>query len=293
VSAAFTSRGYAHPEALVSTEWLARHLQAPDLRVVDATWHMPGQGRNARAEYEARHIPGAVFFDIDEIADEASKLPHMLPSPEKFSARMRKLGLGDGNRIVVYDAHGMMSAARVWWSFRVMGHKDVAVLDGGLPKWLAEGRPVEDTPPPPRERHFSARLNHTLVKDKSAVARNLKNRRFQLLDARSAGRFQGTEAEPWPGRRSGHVPGSRNLPYTELLDPTHKTFLPADALAAKFETAGVDLKKPVVTSCGSGVTAAILALGLHLIGHEDVAVYDGSWAEWGLPGDTPVETGPA
>jgi thiosulfate/3-mercaptopyruvate sulfurtransferase len=293
VSAAFTSRGYAHPEALVSTEWLARHLQAPDLRVVDATWHMPGQGRNARAEYEARHIPGAVFFDIDEIADEASKLPHMLPSPEKFSARMRKLGLGDGNRIVVYDAHGMMSAARVWWSFRVMGNKDVAVLDGGLPKWLAEGRPVEDTPPPPRERHFSARLNHTLVKDKSAVARNLKNRRFQLLDARSAGRFQGTEAEPWPGRRSGHVPGSRNLPYTELLDPTHKTFLPADALAAKFETAGVDLKKPVVTSCGSGVTAAILALGLHLIGHEDVAVYDGSWAEWGLPGDTPVETGPA
>jgi thiosulfate/3-mercaptopyruvate sulfurtransferase len=293
VSAAFTSRGYAHPEALVSTEWLARQLQAPDLRVVDATWHMPGQGRNARAEYEARHIPGAVFFDIDEIADEASKLPHMLPSPEKFSARMRKLGLGDGNRIVVYDAHGMMSAARVWWSFRVMGHKDVAVLDGGLPKWLAEGRPVEDTPPPPRERHFSARLNHTLVKDKSAVARNLKNRRFQLLDARSAGRFQGTEAEPWPGRRSGHVPGSRNLPYTELLDPTHKTFLPADALAAKFETAGVDLKKPVVTSCGSGVTAAILALGLHLIGHEDVAVYDGSWAEWGLPGDTPVETGPA
>jgi thiosulfate/3-mercaptopyruvate sulfurtransferase len=293
VSAAFTSRGYAHPEALVSTEWLARHLQAPDLRVVDATWHMPGQGRNARAEYEARHIPGAVFFDIDEIADEASKLPHMLPSPEKFSARMRKLGLGDGNRIVVYDAHGMMSAARVWWSFRVMGHKDVAVLDGGLPKWLAEGRPVEDTPPPPRERHFSARLNHTLVKDKSAVVRNLKNRRFQLLDARSAGRFQGTEAEPWPGRRSGHVPGSRNLPYTELLDPTHKTFLPADALAAKFETAGVDLKKPVVTSCGSGVTAAILALGLHLIGHEDVAVYDGSWAEWGLPGDTPVETGPA
>ena len=293
MSAAFTSRGYAHPEALVSTEWLARHLQAPDLRVVDATWHMPGQGRNARAEYEARHIPGAVFFDIDEIADEASKLPHMLPSPEKFSARMRKLGLGDGNRIVVYDAHGMMSAARVWWSFRVMGHKDVAVLDGGLPKWLAEGRPVEDTPPPPRERHFSARLNHTLVKDKSAVVRNLKNRRFQLLDARSAGRFQGTEAEPWPGRRSGHVPGSRNLPYTELLDPTHKTFLPADALAAKFETAGVDLKKPVVTSCGSGVTAAILALGLHLIGHEDVAVYDGSWAEWGLPGDTPVETGPA
>ena len=286
-------RGYAHPEALVSTEWLARHLNVPDLRVVDATWHMPGSGRDARAEYEAQHIPGAVFFDIDEIADEMSKLPHMLPRPEKFSARVRKLGLGDGNRIVVYDAHGMMSAARVWWTFRVMGHKDVAVLDGGLPKWLAEGRPVEDTPPPPRERHFSARLNHTLVKDKAAIARNLRNTRFQVLDARSAGRFQGTEPEPWPGRRSGHIPGSRNLPFTELLDPKDKTFLPADALAAKLEAAGIDLKKPVATSCGSGVTAAILALGLHLIGHEHVAVYDGSWAEWGLPGDTPVETGPA
>jgi thiosulfate/3-mercaptopyruvate sulfurtransferase len=286
-------RGYAHPEALVSTEWLARHLNAPDLRVVDATWHMPGSGRDARAEYEAQHIPGAVFFDIDEIAAEGAKLPHMLPSPEKFSARVRKLGLGDGNRIVVYDAHGLMSAARVWWTFRVMGHKDVAVLDGGLPKWLAEGRPVEDAPPPPRERHFSARLNHTLVKDKATISRNLRNQRFQVLDARSAGRFQGTEPEPWPGRRSGHIPGSRNLPFTELLDPKDKTFLPADALAAKFGAAGIDLKKPVATSCGSGVTAAILALGLHLIGHEDVAVYDGSWAEWGLPGDTPVDTGPA
>ena len=286
-------RGYAHPEALVSTEWLARHRNAPDLRIVDATWHMPGSGRDARAEYEARHIPGAVFFDIDEIADETSKLPHMLPSPEKFSARVRKLGLGDGNRIVVYDAHGMMSAARVWWTFRVMGHKDVAVLDGGMPKWLAEGRPVEDTPAPPRERHFSARLNHTLVKDKAAITRNLRRPRFQLLDARSAGRFEGTDPEPWPGRRSGHVPGSRNLPYTELLDPTDKTFLPAEALTTKFQAAGIDLTKPVATSCGSGVTAAILALGLHLIGHEDVAVYDGSWAEWGLPGDTPVATGPA
>jgi thiosulfate/3-mercaptopyruvate sulfurtransferase len=287
------TRGYTHPEALVSTQWLARRLNAPDLRVVDATWHMPGQGRDARAEYEARHIPNAVFFDIDEIADDTSKLPHMLPSPEKFSARVRKLGLGDGNRIVVYDAHGMMSAARVWWTFRVMGHKDVTVLDGGLPKWIAEGRPVEDTPAPPRERHFSARLNHTLVKDKAAISRNIRTPRFQVLDARSAGRFQGAEPEPWPRRRSGHIPGSRNLPFTELLDPKDKTFLPADALAAKFRAAGIDLKKPVATSCGSGVTAAILAPGLHLIGHEDVAVYDGSWAEWGLPGDMPVATGPA
>lgn len=286
-------RGYAHPEAVVSTEWLARHLGAPDLRVVDATWHMPGLGRDARAEYRGRHIPGAVFFDIDDIADAGTSLPHMLPSAEKFSARVRKLGLGDGNRIVVYDAYGMMSAARVWWTFRVMGHRDIAVLDGGLPKWLAEGRPVEDVPPPPRERHFSARLDHTLVKDKAAVMRNLASPRFQLVDARSTGRFQGTEPEPWQGRRSGHIPGSRNVPFTELLDPKDKTFLPAGALAARFRAAGIDLAKPVVTSCGSGVTAAILALGLHLIGHEDVAVYDGSWAEWGLPGEAPIVTGPA
>ncbi len=286
-------RDYAHPQSLVSTEWLARHLGAPDLRVVDATWHMPGLGRDARAEYRSRHIPGAVFFDIDDIADTGTSLPHMLPSAEKFSSRVRKLGLGDGNRIVVYDAYGMMSAARVWWTFRVMGHRDVAVLDGGLPKWLAEGRPVEDLPPPPRERHFSARLDHTLVKDKAAVMRNLAGPRFQLVDARSAGRFQGTEPEPWQGRRSGHIPGSRNVPFTELLDPKDKTFLPAGTLAAKFKAAGIDLTKPVVASCGSGVTAAILAFGLHLIGHEDVAVYDGSWAEWGLPGEAPVETGPA
>jgi thiosulfate/3-mercaptopyruvate sulfurtransferase len=284
-------RGYTHPEALVSTDWLAQHLSAPDIRIVDASWHMPAQKRNARAEYEARHIPGAVFFDIDQIADTESTLPHMLPSAEKFSARVRKLGLGDGTRIVVYDSYGMMSAARVWWTFRVMGHKDVSVLDGGLPKWIAEGRPVEDTPPPPRERHFSARVNHMLVKDKAALLRNIRHRRFEVLDARAAGRFEGSEAEPWPGRRSGHIPGSRNLPYPELLDPKDKTFLPADALKEKFANAGIDLKKPVATSCGSGITAAVLALGLYLVGHEDVAVYDGSWAEWGLPGDTPVETG--
>jgi thiosulfate/3-mercaptopyruvate sulfurtransferase len=286
-------RGYAHPEALVSTAWLAEHLAAPDLRIVDATWHFPGQGRDARGEYETRHIPGAVFFDIDEIADETSPLPHMLPRPEKFAARVRKLGLGDGNRIVVYDSHGMMSAARVWWTFRVMGHRDVSVLDGGLAKWLAEGRPVEDKSPPPRERHFSARLDNLMVKDKAAIARNLGNPSFQVLDARSAGRFQGLEPEPWPGRRRGHIPGSRNLPYTDLLDPKAKTFLPAAMLASRFAAAGIDLAKPVAATCGSGITAAILALGLYLVGQEDVAVYDGSWAEWGLAGETPVATGPA
>ncbi len=282
-------KSYAHPESLVSTEWLAAHLDAPDLRVVDGTYYLPMQGKDARAEYAERHIPGAVFFDIDEIADTDSDLPHMLPSPEKFASRVRRLGLGDGNRIVVYDAHGMMSAARVWWTFRVFGHNDVAVLDGGLPKWLREGRPVEETPPFPRERHFTARFNHLMVRDREQMKANLASRREQVLDARDPGRFNGTAPEIWPGRRSGHIPGSLNLPYTSLLDPEAKTFLPADQLEERFRAAGVDLSKPVVTTCGSGVTAAVLAFGLHLIGHKDVAVYDGSWADWGRPGDTPVE----
>ncbi|GIK96512.1 MAG: sulfurtransferase [Alphaproteobacteria bacterium] len=280
---------YANPDSLVSTGWLEDHLSSPDIRIVDATYYLPMQGKDARAEYDERHIPGAVFFDIDEIADSSVDLPHMLPSPEKFSARMRKLGLGDGNRIIVYDGHGMMSAARVWWELRVFGHKDVAILDGGLPKWLAEGRPLEDLPPMPRERHFTARFDHHLVRDKEQIRENLATGREQVLDARSAGRFDGTEAEIWPGRRSGHIPGSRNLPFTDLLDPAMKTFLPAEIMAERFRAAGIDMNRPVVTTCGSGITACVLAFGLHLIGHKDVAVYDGSWAEWGRPGDTPVE----
>jgi thiosulfate/3-mercaptopyruvate sulfurtransferase len=282
--------GYAHPESLVDTSWLAKHLSDPDLRVVDATYFLPSQARNARAEYESRHIPGAVFFDIDEIADTDNSLPHMLPSPEKFASGMRKLGIGDGNRVVVYDAHGLMSATRAWWMLRVFGHTDVGLLDGGLPKWLAEERPVEDSPPTPRERHFTARFDHGQVRDKAQILANLETKREQVLDARAKGRFTGREPELWPGRRSGHIPGAHNLPYTDLLNPTNKTLLPADGLKAKFREAGIDLKKPVVTSCGSGITATVLAFGLHLIGHRDVSVYDGSWAEWGLPGDTPVET---
>jgi thiosulfate/3-mercaptopyruvate sulfurtransferase len=280
---------YAHPESLVSSAWLAQHLADPDLRVVDASYYLPMQNRSARAEYDKQHIPGAVFFDVDEIADTESPLPHMLPSPEKFTSRVRKLGLGDGNRIVVYDSQGLFSAARVWWSFRVFGHKDVAVLDGGLPKWLAEGRPVDDIPPQPRERHFTARFDHSQLRSKAQMLANIENKRGQVLDARSAGRFHAREPEVWPGRRSGHIPGSHNLPFTDLLNPADKTLLPAEQLMAKFRGTGIDLAKPVVVSCGSGMTAAVLALGLHLIGHRDVALYDGSWAEWGLPGDTPVE----
>jgi len=282
---------YARPDALVSTDWLARHLDAPDVRVVDGTYIIPPTTRNAAKEFEERHIPGAVFFDIDDIADKDNPLPHMLPSPEKFASRVRKLGLGDGSRIVVYDTHGLVSAARVWWMFRVYGHRDVAVLDGGLPKWLKEGRPVEDGKPMPRERHFTARMNQFLVRELDQVRGALDKKREQVLDARSAGRFKGVDPEPRQGLRGGHMPGAINLPYTDLLDPKDKTVLPADRLGSAFAAAGVDMKGPIVTSCGSGITACVLALGLYLLGRDDVAVYDGSWTEWGGRSDTPVATG--
>jgi len=278
----------ATSNALVSTDWLETHIGQPDLRIVDATYYLPMQKKSARAEYDERHIPGAVFFDVDEISDTTSELPHMLPPADKFAARVRKLGIGDGSRIVVYDGNSGLAAPRVWWTFRVFGARDVAVLDGGLMKWLAEDRPVDDVVPTPQERHFTPRFDNTMVRSKEQLLGNLRTNREHVLDARGSGRFNATEPELWPGRRAGHIPGSLNLPYTQLLRPDG-TFLPPEQLRAKFAAAGIDPKKPVVTSCGSGITASVLALGLDLVGQRDVAVYDGSWAEWGLPGDTPVE----
>jgi thiosulfate/3-mercaptopyruvate sulfurtransferase len=285
-----TATGYARPEALVSTEWLAQHLGAPDVRIVDGSWYLPAMKRDAKAEFLAEHIPGAVYFDIDEIADTDSSLPHMLPSAEKFTTRVRALGLGDGNKIVVYDGPGLFSAARVWWMFRVYGHEDVAVLDGGFRKWKAEGRPAESGAANPRERHFTARLNTFLVRELDDVRGNIESRREQVVDARSPGRFHAREPEPRVGLRGGHIPGAKNLPFGEMTDPATGTLLPADALARKFRAAGIDPDKPIVASCGSGVSACALALGLHLIGARQVAVYDGSWTEWGGRGDTPIET---
>jgi thiosulfate/3-mercaptopyruvate sulfurtransferase len=282
---------YARPDALVSTDWLASHLDAPDVRVVDGSFYLPAQKRDAKAEYAAQHIPGAVFFDIDEIADTDNPLPHMMPSPEKFSSRVRRLGLGDGVRIVVYDGNPMMGACRVWWMFRAFGHKDVAVLDGGLPKWLREGRPVTDDATQPRERHFTARLDSTLVRDVAQVRRLLDNNNEYVVDARAAPRFRGEAPEPRAGLRLGHMPGALNLPFGDLVDPQTGTMLPQDALRQRIAAAGIDGGKKVTASCGSGVSACVVALGLYLTGAREAAIYDGSWAEWGSREDTPIVTG--
>jgi thiosulfate/3-mercaptopyruvate sulfurtransferase len=275
---------------LTETDELARELDAPDLVIIDASWHMPDEGRNAHGEYLEEHIPGAIFFDIDEIADTKSSLPHMLPPPEKFSSRMRTMGIGDGSRIVIYDSAGLFSAARVWWMFRVMGVDDVSVLNGGLPKWKREGRLLESGPPRSRTtRHFTARRNAGLVRDLSDIEAVLKDRSAEIVDARAPERFAGKAPEPRPGLRSGHIPGSHNLPYGKLLnkDGTLKSSAEIEKL---FHEAGVDLSKPVVASCGSGITAGVLALGLAQIGHRKTSVYDGSWSEWGADQNLPIET---
>lgn len=275
--------------AIVTTDWLEAHLKAPDVRVVDASYYPKIANRNPREEYDAEHIPGAVFFDIDDVADQANPLPHMLPAPEKFASKVRKLGLGNGHKIVVYDTTGFASAAcRVWWMFRYFGHRDVAILDGGFPKWLREQRAVEDMPPMPRDRHFIPHVNHTLLRDFDQVKANIELGREQTIDARAAGRFNGTDPELWPVKKGGHIPGSVNLPFADLIDERERTLKPLDQIKARIDAAGIDMHKPVITTCGSGVTACVVAFALHLLGHQDVSVYDGSWAEWGNRDDAPV-----
>ena len=280
------------PTTLVSTDWLAQHLKDPDLRVLDASWYLPDAGRDARAEYEAAHIPGARFFDIDEISDARSDLPHMAPAVEKFMSRMRSMGVGDGHQVVVYDGAGLLSAARVWWLFKLMGQENVAVLDGGMPKWVAEGRETEDMPPIPRDRHMTVRFQNHLVRDVTQVAQASKLGVPQVVDARAPARFRGDAPEPREGLRAGHIPGARNVHYETLLNDD-KTLKSPEETRAVFTAAGVDLEKPVITSCGSGVTAAILALALQRMGHRNWALYDGCWAEWGMFPTVPVATGEA
>jgi len=278
---------------LVESEWLASHLRAPGLVILDGSMHLPASGRNAKSEFAAEHIPAALFFDIDDIADTTSPLPHMLPPAEKFASRMKKMGIGDGMQIVAYDSQGLYSAARVWWMFRAMGHEEVRVLNGGLKKWKAEGRPLESGDAQPRTaRHFSAVRNAQLIRDVADVKALLGSLRAQIVDARAAGRFEGSAPEPRAGLRSGHIPGSRNLPFDSLLN-ADGTMKGASELVAIFAKAGVDPSKRVVASCGSGVTAGVIALALAILGRADAAVYDGSWSEWGADPSLPIETGPS
>jgi thiosulfate/3-mercaptopyruvate sulfurtransferase len=276
---------------LVSTDWLAAHLDDPGLVVLDASWHMPAENRDARSEYAEQHIPGGLFFDIDAIADHSSGLPHMLPSAQVFATAVRRLGVSQTSTVVAYDAVGVFSAPRAWWSFRANGHEAAFVLDGGLPKWLAEGRPVESGWREPPHGDFKAKLRPGLVRGFEAVRDALASGAEQLVDARAAARFRGEAPEPRAGLRSGHMPGARNLPWSEVV--LSGSLAPPEALQAAFAGAGVDLDKPMAATCGSGLSACILALAAAALGRDAVAVYDGSWTEWATRGGAPIATGPA
>lgn len=280
------------PKTLVSTDWLAAHIKDPDLRIIDASWYMPDSERNAATEYAAEHIPGARFFDLDDISDHRSELPHTVPPVEKFMSRMRAMGVGDGHQVVVYDGSGIFSAARVWWLFRLMGKTDVAVLDGGLPKWKSEGRALSDMPPVVRDRHMTVSRQNQMVRDVTQVARAAKLGDHTIIDARAPARFKGEVPEPREGLRAGHIPTARNVFFQDLLTE-NGTMRPASEIRTIMDAAGADLTKPVITTCGSGVTAAVLCLALERIGKTDHALYDGSWAEWGMFDDLPIATGAA
>ena len=277
-------------DSLVSTEWLAGELGAADLRIVDASWFLPDAGRDGRREYEAAHIPGAVFLDLEAVSDPDSDLPHMLPPAPLFASRVRALGIGDHGRIVVYDNSPLHTAARIWWMLRLFGAQKVAILDGGFAKWRAEGRPVESGCTAPRPGHFTPSFDGAPVATKSDML--ALGGRAEIVDARPAARFRGDTAEPRAGLAAGHIPGSRSLPQSELFE-ADGTWKRGDALRNAFDKAGVDLSRPMVTTCGSGVTAAVLLFGAHLLGKEDVRLYDGSWSEWGADPSTPKATGTA
>ena len=273
---------------LVETEWLAENLDNSDIRIVDATWYLPTVERDGIENYDAGHIPGAVFWDIDAIADPQSSLPHMMPDETTFQGYMKMLGIGSDHHVIVYDNMKLMTAPRVWWTLRVFGHERVSLLNGGQNKWSAEDRPLTTDAPEIPETTFRAIFNSSMIRSVDDVWANLRTSDEQILDARGAGRFDGIDPEPRPECRSGHIPGSQNLPFNELIDPQMGTVLPIKELASRIQAAGIDDVRPVVTTCGSGITACVLALGLHLTGRHDVAVYDGSWTEWGGREDTPV-----
>ncbi|EDP66265.1 Rhodanese-like protein [alpha proteobacterium BAL199] len=280
-------------DGLVSAAWLAAHLDDPTVKILDGTYHLPTVPRNADAEFVERHIPGAVRFDIDDVCDPIDPLPHMIPSPERFAEKVSALGISNADTVIVYDVYGLQSAARTWWMFRLFGHDSVAVLDGGLPGWIAGNHPLESGAAVPAPAAFSASFRPELVRSRDDVLKNVTARAEQVVDARAAGRFTGVDPEPRAGMRSGHIPGSRSLPFTNLLDPASKTVQSSESLRAAFDVAGLDLSKPTIASCGSGVTACVIALAAHRLGQSSVAVYDGSWSDWGGRDDTPIDTGPA